>query len=208
MLHKMGFNGGGLGKHENGIHQPITVQANSRRQGIGTNPNRVTNNIKPWPPNTTLIIGDSMLGGLEKGSFNNHNTKVKSHGGSTVDDMYDYIAPLIKKKPANVILHVSTNDAPDKSARMIFQELSNLKVYIENELPKARVLISCPIFRTDNEKANRTLQELDSKLKGSAYDIVSHDNIDGTCLSRRGLHLNRKGSKILGENYIAQIQRF
>ena len=149
-----------------------------------------------------------MLGGLEKGSFNNHNTKVKSHGGSTVDDMYDYIAPLIKKKPANVILHVSTNDAPDKSARMIFQELSNLKVYIENELPKARVLISCPIFRTDNEKANRTLQELDSKLKGSAYDIVSHDNIDGTCLSRRGLHLNRKGSKILGENYIAQIQRF
>ena len=205
----MGYNGGGLGKHENGIHIPITVQKNSGRQGIGAkNSNRVSNNVKAWSPNTTLIIGDSMIGGVAQSGIDKRTTKVKSHGGSTVDDMYDYIAPVLKKKPDNVILHVSTNDAPDKSAKTIFDEIRNLKSHIEKEVPKVKVAISCPILRTDNQKANRTLQELDSKLKGSTFDIVSNDNIDGTCLGKYGLHLNRKGSKILAENYMRQIQRF
>ena len=82
MLNKMGFRGRGLGKDEDGITSPITVEMKSGRGAIGIpnknnnipplinrdlgrlvkeNPvkcaldNRVVNKVHPWPSNTTLI---------------------------------------------------------------------------------------------------------------------------------------------------------
>ena len=37
--------------------------------------------------------------------------KVRSFPGATINDMHDYVKPLLKKAPDNVILHVGTNDA-------------------------------------------------------------------------------------------------
>ena len=45
--------------------------------------------------------------------------KVQSSPGATINDMYGYIKPLLKKAPDNVILHVGTTDAPNSTSRTI-----------------------------------------------------------------------------------------
>ena len=168
---------------------------------------RVANRVKAWPAGTVLIIGDSMLGGVAEGKLKNYRVKVRSHGGAYVDDLYDFIAPLLKKKPSYIIIHIGTNDAVDKSAKDIFDELVNLKDYINQVLPNTKVYLSCPIQRSDIARANRVVRELDSKIK-RVGDCVTNDNIDRTCISKLGLHLNSKGSKELVKNYIKLIQSF
>ena len=220
---QMGYNGGGLGKHGNGIEEPVVVERNEGRQGIGNKSlvsrpsnspsagevvkKRVTNRVKAWPKGTVLIIGDSMLGGVNERMLKNYRVKVRSHGGAYVDDLYDFIAPLLKKKPSYIIMHIGTNDSVDKPAKDIYVELINLRDYINQVLPNTKVYLSCPILRKDIAKANRVLSELDSKIK-RVGDCVTNDNIDGTCISKLGLHLNSKGSKQLVLNYIKLIQSF
>ena len=94
----------------------------------------------------------------------------------------------------------------DKSAKDIYEEIINLRDWVMQVLPNTKVFISCPILRADNARANHVLQEVDSKLKRST-DCVTNDNIDGVCLAKKGLHLNRKGSWQLALNYIRLIQR-
>ena len=216
ILKKYGYEGfGGIGKRLDGISVPITAVKKTRfNQTIETTEisdqnitpsmrsNRVKNNTKPWPKNTTLIIGDSMIGGIEESRLKNYNAKVKSHGGATVDDVYDYITPLLRKVPTNIILHIGTNDAPYKLAKEIYDEIINLMKYIQNELPNVNIHLSCPILRTDHAKANTVLRVLDRKFKDSSMNIIPNDNIDGTCLAKRGLHLNQKGSGNLAMNFI------
>ena len=54
---------------------------------------RVENNVKPWSKGTTLIIGDSILYGVEEAKLDKYNTKVRVNPGARVDDIYDYIIP-------------------------------------------------------------------------------------------------------------------
>ena len=214
MLGQMGYNGGGLGKYENGIQQPVTVEKNEGRQGIGNKgsqenevpkPKRVNNPVRAWPANTILIIGDSMLGGIEESKMKRYRVKVRSNPGACVDDLYDYIAPLLKKKPKYIILHVGTNDSVFKPAKHIYEEIMNLKNYIGQVLPDSVVYVSCPTMRIDSASANRIIKDLDSKIKRCG-ECITNDNIDGTCLGRVGLHLNRKGTRQLATNYIKLMQ--
>ena len=93
--------------------------------------------------------------------FNN----VCSFPGATILDMYDYLTPLLKKKPSNVILQVCTNDAPYKSSDNIVQELLNLKEKVQHILPNAKVFLSTPTLRFDNGLANSILREVTNKLR-------------------------------------------
>ena len=54
-------------------------------------------NLHKWDRNTTLIVGDSELFGIERRiSKRDRKVKVKNFPGATIDDMYDYIKPLLK----------------------------------------------------------------------------------------------------------------
>ena len=102
-------------------------------------------------------------------------------------------------------MHIGTNDSVLKSAKEIYDEIISLKAYIQEVLPGTQVYLSCPIMRTDIAKANHVLRELDSKIKRS-NDCARNDNIDGTCLVKKGLRLNRKGTRQLVLNYLKLMQ--
>ena len=75
--------------------------------------NRVENIVKPWPVNTTLITGDSILFGVEESRLQKYKAKVRVFPGAFVDDMYDYLMPLLRQKPSNIILHIGSKKKSD-----------------------------------------------------------------------------------------------
>ena len=54
-----------------------------------------------WPKNTTLIVGDSMISGIDQQRLLNKGRiiKVRSFPGAAINDMHHYIKPLLKKPP-------------------------------------------------------------------------------------------------------------
>ena len=53
-----------------------------------------------------------MLSGIEERriSKRDRKVKVKNFPEATIDDMYDYIKPPLKKCPDNIILHAGSNN--------------------------------------------------------------------------------------------------
>ena len=79
-----------------------------------------------------------MLAGIDENRLSKkYNTKVRSHPGATIKDMFDHIKPYLRKKPGNIILHVSTNDASNKDMTSddIFENLLQLKTFINEDTP-------------------------------------------------------------------------
>ena len=230
IMKRMGYGGKGLGKFEDGITEPINIEDNKLEMKSRYSANRiipergltkemtsstmslnskrrlVKNSVHHWAKDTTLIAGDSILNGIEERRLHK-KVKVRAFPGARVDDLYDYLAPLVKKRPTNIILHIGSNDAIDKTSDHILKEILDLKSNILSILPTVRVYLSCPTIRLDNRVVNDVLRDLDLKLKSLTGDIISNDNVDRTCLGKKGLHLNPKGSGRLAMNYIALMRR-
>ena len=64
-----------------------------------------------WPKNTILIARDSIINGINRKSISTNfkSVKVRCFSGATIDDIYVNLIPLLRKKPAVLILHVGTN---------------------------------------------------------------------------------------------------
>lgn len=179
----------------NGINESINQQDSGYREK------------HMWPENTVLVTGDSMLNGLTESRLNKKfKVKVRPFPGANVEDMYDYISPLLRKNPTYIILHIGSNDCPNKTSTVILNDMLELKKYIETMLPATTVYLSCPIIRFDNAKTGFNQYKLGSKVKLLKY-VILNDNIDGSCLGRAGLHLNRKGSGRLAINFLSLIKR-
>ena len=124
-------------------------------------PKEDSNTVKKWEKGTTLIVGDSMLRGINEKKLSSSktknrnrklNAKVRVFPGATVDNFYHYIMSLLSKSTSNIILHVGTNNARNETSRTILGKLLSLKLLIENELPSAKVIISNIITRSDDGK--------------------------------------------------------
>ena len=68
-----------------------------------------------------------MLSGIEERriSKRDRKVKVKNITGATIDDMYDYIKPLLKKCPHNIILRVGTNHTVNEPSKIVLEKLLN-----------------------------------------------------------------------------------
>ena len=64
-----------------------------------------------------LIAGDSMLHEIVENELNGKlHVEVRPFPGALVEDMEDYLKPLLKKKPTHLILHIGTNDTTNSSS--------------------------------------------------------------------------------------------
>ena len=152
-----------------------------------------------------IICGDSILNGVDGDgiSTKKNRTIVRCFPGATSDDMKDFVKPLAKKKPDKMILHVGTND--------IFKEINtieNLSIIlaeIRKESPNTEIFVSNLCIRQDKPNVSKYINDLNNRLKHfcdlNNIENISHENIDSTCLSKRKLHLNQKGTKRLALNF-------
>ena len=68
--------------------------------------------IKPdsYPPGTYVVPENSVPNGtLERSPSNGWSVKVRTLSGATVEELWDCVLPIIRKKPKFVILHARTN---------------------------------------------------------------------------------------------------
>ena len=162
-----------------------------------------------WPKNTCLIVGDSILNNIDETRLTNRNVvvKVRAFPGSSIEDMYSYIKPLLRKKPSHLILHIGTNNTPFQSADEILDAILELKLFISRELPDCNIIISQPITRIDIMRAKLTTRDLVIKLNLLNMPMIDNSNIELEQLGKRGLHLNNWGSSKLAMNFIAHIRQ-
>ena len=70
-----------------------------------------------WIKNSTLIVDDSIVFDIEENKISCQWRKVKleSFPVATIENRYDYIKPLLKKSPKNIILHIETNNTVNET---------------------------------------------------------------------------------------------
>ena len=112
----------------------------------------------------------------------------------TIMIMYDYIKPLLKKCPDNIILHVGTNHAVNESSKVVLGKLLELKKFIENTLPESNFVISNLITRrVKTNEYLKTVVKTNEHLHGLQMDIIDNENITSNELNQGGLHFNPRG---------------
>ncbi len=162
-----------------------------------------------WRKGTVLIAGDSMLTGIEEGRLQTrHNVKVRPFSGATTEDMRSYLQPLLKKEPTTVILHIGTNDATESGmdSDTLISRILDLKAEIEKTVNGCKVILSLPMRRRDNAKANEILIKVCDKLISMKLDIINNNNIMNDQLGRRGLHLNQYGNARFAQNILNKLR--
>ena len=127
---------------------------------------------------TYVIVGDSMVNGIDENQLSKKhgNVKVFHFSGPRIEDINQYIIPIIKKQPDYLILHVSTNDSATNTSKKIVDDLLILKSNISKQLPSCRIVLSKPIIRYDDGKANLAIRNV-KHLSALQSECIENDNI-------------------------------
>ena len=164
---------------------------------------------KPDDKRLVFIAGDSIVQHVHGWELSDAKQRVavKSFSGSKTEDMADYLKPLMRKTPDEIIVHVGTNDVKDdtKSAEVVAAGILNLGNQIKDKFPNTKVSFSSLIVRKDKTSVLNKINNINVILKRvcdqNNWTYVDHNNIDYSCLNRGGLHLNRKGSSLVSKNF-------
>ena len=156
---------------------------------------------------TILIVGDSVLAAIEQKRISgNRSVNICIFRRATTHDMHDYLKPLLKKNPENIILHFGTNNSVNKTYRNILSVILSLKNFIEKLRPECKVILSNMIYRSDNGKASLAVKNVNDHLDALNIDVVDNRNIVGNCLNNSGLHLNSTRYGNLAINFIRKMK--
>ena len=151
---------------------------------------------------TIVIAGDSIAKDVKGWLMSrDKHVKVNSFSGANIEDMEDFLTPIILRKPDEIILHVGTNNLQNDSPGMIASNILKLAQKIENHGIRSAILLIT--FRNDDlwEKA----KVVNSILLSESSNVIEHTNITGSHLNQSNLHLNRRGTATLASNFISYI---
>ena len=158
---------------------------------------------------TVVVAGDSLVKNVIGAKMSSIDTDnffvVKPFPGATVEDMNDFINPLIRKKPDKMILHVGTNNLKSSSPKVVAESILKLVTRIKEASPNTAVGISALLVRNDNHELAVKVNLVNNILRGYSINAnisyLGNANINSSHLNSRGLHLNSIGSSILQDNF-------
>ena len=174
--------------------------------------NNINDDVKRGKNRSVVILGDSMLKDIEQhkvrnGLANNEKVFVKHFSGATVKDMKSYVIPTKSFENDLIILHCGTNDLRSiKKPSDIADEIINLALDLKTE--KNDLMISGIVPRRDkfNGKGMEVNKYLISQCNVNNIHYIDNKNLNTTSdLNMSGLHLNKKGTYVLGGNLVNAI---
>ena len=132
----------------------------------------------------TVIAGDSIIKYLQgwRLSDTNNHVVVKSFSGATIEDMEDYLKPVIRKEPESIVLHIGTNDLNKLSPKQVADSITNLGTQINEESPNTTIVISSILLRTNKpnlaSKATEANKLLIATCSKNKWKFVNHQSIN------------------------------
>ena len=133
-----------------------------------------------------------------------NSVNIRCHPGATTDDIIDYVIPTARKKSDMIIIHTGTNDIQNKvnTLQKVRKVITTIKeIDVNNEI---QVAFSGVIHRNDqdfDEEIKEINRKLENLCKGKGIKFINNTNIDGSCLNRSKLHLNKSGTALLVKNF-------
>ena len=112
-----------------------------------------------------------------------------------------YIKPEQPHKPDVIIIHCRYNDIENEinTVKKIKKIVKEIDEYDKQNPPK--VVISSLIERYDKD-FNDDIANVKEKLQRFCnVSFIDNNNIDRSCLNKGKLHLNRRGSSYLANNF-------
>lgn len=189
------------------------TKSSTAKENKNSEQNEVTNVDDSPKPKTsderkkTIIIGDSIISKLKGWKMSDKSNRIStiSISGSRVEDMKDYIKPTLKAKPDNMIVHIGTNNLRSEEPQVVAEKIVNICEQIERNSPDTTIAVSELTARQDSSELEHKRVAVNKILrsfsKSRNWKIISHDNIDPSCLNGRKLHLNAHGTINLAKNF-------
>ena len=162
---------------------------------------------------TTVILGDSIIkniygNAITKSIKHKKHVVVKHLSGAKIEDMKHYVKPTQEKQPAQIIIHIGTNDlAGNKNTDEIANEIVGFTNSIKTS--ENNVVVSSIVSRKDrfNNKAKEVNENLKDKCEEHNLQLIQHHNINPfRHTNAKGLHLNNYGDKQLTRNLTSFIE--
>jgi lysophospholipase L1-like esterase len=143
---------------------------------------------------STVIIGDSLIKHLDsrrlQRSIKGEESKVfaETYRGAKISAIKHHIKPCLDKKPTQVILHVGTNDLPEKHPSKIVDGIAEICDIIQTDSPSTEIVISEVILRTDRAEYKQKIGEpipcLQDFAKAVIYILLSITTLGNRILIR------------------------
>ena len=202
------------GKH-NGNPSVNVYDVNKKQSHSSGKPENDNIKIKSNGDSKTkiMVVGDSLVKYLrrEELSSKKNNVKVKTHTGSTTEDMLDYIKQIARRKPDTLTIHTGTNDLTNgvntmKKVRKLVKVVREI-----DESEKIKTGFSSVIYRKDKYleyERNEVNMKLKKYCEGKGFIFIENANINESGLSNSKLHLNEKGTNILTQNIRRSFNQF
>ena len=135
------------------------------------------------------------------------NVSIRAFPGSTIEDFKDYVAPLARKKPDALIVHIGTNNVRSDTPKQVTEKLIQLHRHVKSIAPETKLVLSNIIRRHDYHNLGKKIIEINSLLaiecKRNKIDLI--DNINVTGIGRKGLHPNNLGKEQIAGNLLGYI---
>ena len=129
---------------------------------------------------------------------------VESFSGANVEDMDDFVKPIMRKKPDQLVLHIGTNDLRRAEPQVVAHGVTNLVHKIGQLFRGIDIIVSGIITKTDvkaiADRVSETNKSIKSLCNQNNWGFLPNSNIEALHLNSRGLHLNHSGSLLLQSN--------
>ena len=123
------------------------------------------------------------------------NVKRHAFSGATIEDLHDYILPIARKEPDNLIVHAGTNNIRNDTSEKIVEKLMQLHDHVSSIASASKIALS-NIINTN------TLLALECKKRR----IDSINNISVKGIGRKDPHPNNLGKEQIAANILKYVK--
>jgi hypothetical protein len=123
--------------------------------------------------------------------------------------MRHYIKPTLSLNPKHIIIHTGTNDLKTKTPADIVRDMASLGKLAKQHNSEMDVSLSEVIVRNDKSSLNNKYREVNKLMSDLCeqenWGLIENNNINNAQLNSYGLHLNKRGSSVLANNFKIHI---